>query len=434
MERRTNQLERLGEAVAQTIGSGPDELRRRAQEQALVEHVSARSGKPRRRWLLIPAAATVVVAAVALWLLLPRKDADAPLAFWTGQDLQPGVVGKQWTAPAGRSLHLRFDDGTALELEGGSTGLVAEAKKHRIRVALSQGALRVAIKDKQVRRWIVEAGPYRVTALGTAFLATWNEDRQLFRVTVSNGRVLVQGPGIDRQGLVVGPGGWLAVDHRSGQATFGLSRHSRRPEPLTTPAEPTDPDDDESASDQEPDDQKSSAGAASHLRRKRRLRRAPSAPGARGWKALYDQGAYHEAILAAREAGYAQLLARLSLVRLWQLAEAARYAGASEEAIQALLAIRKRFPGSSRARTAAFLIGRVAIEQQRQYRVAARWLKRYIHESPDGPLAEESLGRLISAYQRSGQRTLAQDAARRYLARYKDGIFVALARSVLRQR
>ena len=73
------------------------------------------------------------------------------------------------------------------------------------------------------------------------------------------------------------------------------------------------------------------------------------------------------------------------------------------------------------------------MEQQRRYCVAARWLGTYADESGTGPLVEESLGRLISAHDRCGNKKQARAAARRYLDRFKDGIFATLARSVLRQ-
>jgi hypothetical protein len=64
-------------------------------------------------------------------------------------------------------------------------------------------------------------------------------------------------------------------------------------------------------------------------------------------------------------------------------------------------------------------------------REAQRWFETYLTEDPDGPLAEEALGRLIDARKEAGARSGARDAATLYLSRHPDGVFADLARATL---
>jgi TolA-binding protein len=164
----------------------------------------------------------------------------------------------------------------------------------------------------------------------------------------------------------------------------------------------------------------------------RRARRARRGRAPAGWRALYGKGRYDEALAAARQQGFAELLTRLGAAELRELADAARFAGEAREAEQALLALRERFPRDRRARVAAFLLGRVAMDLGRRPAQAVTWFQTYLHEDPSGPLAEEALGRLVDALARAGQRARARDAAGQYLGRYPDGLFSELARSVLK--
>jgi TolA-binding protein len=152
-----------------------------------------------------------------------------------------------------------------------------------------------------------------------------------------------------------------------------------------------------------------------------------------GWKAFIEQGKYAEAMKDAEEEGFEALVEKLPLSDLWLLANAARYAGDDAKAKKALTAVRGRFGKSKLAKVAAFLLGRIALESDKDPAAGERWLETYLAEDPGGPLAEEALGRLIDARVKAGHTKDAREAGAAYLQKYPDGIFAELARSVLKK-
>ena len=64
-------------------------------------------------------------------------------------------------------------------------------------------------------------------------------------------------------------------------------------------------------------------------------------------------------------------------------------------------------------------------------RVAKRWFEIYLVEVPNGPLAEEALGRLINIYTNLHQQSHAERVARTYLETYEGGYFTKQARKAL---
>jgi outer membrane protein assembly factor BamD (BamD/ComL family) len=62
---------------------------------------------------------------------------------------------------------------------------------------------------------------------------------------------------------------------------------------------------------------------------------------------------------------------------------------------------------------------------------AVKWFSAYLSEEPGGAWAREASGRLIEAYQASGDPGAAREAAKRYLGRYPDGPHAEFAKRVL---
>jgi hypothetical protein len=152
---------------------------------------------------------------------------------------------------------------------------------------------------------------------------------------------------------------------------------------------------------------------------------APAISGA-SWRELAAAGKYNEALAAAEHAGFAQEIERASAQDLASLADAARYSGRPALAKQALLGQRRRFGARG---ASAFLLGKIAADQQGAGGEAARWFETYLAEEPNGALAEQALGRLLQM--RKGDPALGRATAERYLARYPKGAQAALARSLV---
>jgi hypothetical protein len=156
---------------------------------------------------------------------------------------------------------------------------------------------------------------------------------------------------------------------------------------------------------------------------------SPPSPGRereQSFRDLAAAGKYDEALVAIERAGFAQEIERASSQDLAALADAARYAARPALAKQALLAQRRRFGvrGSS-----AFVLGKIAADQQGTTADAVRWFETYLREEPNGSLAEQALGRVLEL--RKGDPSSARATAERYLARYPNGIHAPLARSLL---
>jgi len=93
-------------------------------------------------------------------------------------------------------------------------------------------------------------------------------------------------------------------------------------------------------------------------------------------------------------------------------------------------AIRARFPSSSDAHTAAFLLGRVAEEQDQSAEEALRWYDRYLAEAPGGEFAGNALGRKMILVSKLQGPDAARPLAERYLQHFPSGPYAAAARDL----
>lgn len=132
--------------------------------------------------------------------------------------------------------------------------------------------------------------------------------------------------------------------------------------------------------------------------------RAQAAPlvagGARpSWKELVAKGRYRDAFAAAEAAGIAQEMERAPAGNLLLLADAARFSASPARAREALLLARRRFGARGQS---AFLLGKIAADQQGSPGDAAAWFETYLREEPGGPFAEEARRRLAAVVDGGG--------------------------------
>ncbi|WP_437635663.1 FecR domain-containing protein [Sorangium sp. So ce854] len=156
-----------------------------------------------------------------------------------------------------------------------------------------------------------------------------------------------------------------------------------------------------------------------------------AAPEVPRWRALALDARYKDALAAAEREGFDALCAAASAGDLHALGDAARLGGGTARAVQAFTALRRRFPGSPEAASAAFLLGRIAQDQSNDPAGAARWFTRYLSEHPGGAFAADAAGRLVEAEDRRGDEASARRAAERYLAAHPSGSHAAYARRLL---
>jgi len=155
--------------------------------------------------------------------------------------------------------------------------------------------------------------------------------------------------------------------------------------------------------------------------------RPGAADGKSSWGKRVAAGDFDGVLAEAQEVGLDAAIAKSSLADLVALADAARYRGRGDLARRALVAQRERFPASSAARTAAFLLGRLG-ENDRE--AAIGWYDRYLAEAPNGEFASEALGRKLVAVQALSGREAARPMAKEYLRRFPRGPYATKAREL----
>jgi hypothetical protein len=258
----------------------------------------------------------------------------------------------------------------------------------------------------------VRAGPFEVRVTGTTFEAAWDPMAERFELTMFEGRVLVSGPNLPPERAVVG-GERLVVSVKDGRMVLS-SKGSSDPAG-DVPLPPSAPS---------PAIAPAPSSLVAAATPKAEVKPPPDTPPK--WKDLAAGGKYKDAFAAAEAAGFSAEVERAPAGDLLLLADAARFSGSPARAREALLAARRRF--SVRGQS-AFLLGKIAADQQGSPGEAVTWFETYLREQPGGPLAEQALGRVVDLSRRASPEA-ARQAAIRYLGRYPDGSYAALARSL----
>jgi transmembrane sensor len=362
---------------------------------------------------VLAAAAILLCTATAGWRL-----------FFDKRALELTVDGKQATTAdrfGGAEPHLvRFSDGSTISLEPSSTLEVTEVDQHRVGVTMRHGAATFDVVHDRESTWEIDAGPFRVRVLGTAFRVEWQAQAQRLSVGVTRGAVRVSGPllGTER---VISAGVTCTVDLITGQAAFGTdARAAGRPE--VEPEREPNSDIEARPAPSAADDRAPTAPSGSPPRV------TPAPPSAVDWRDLERQGQFDKAIKEATLIGVDHIYEAASAEDLMGLARAARLAGRLDISKAALLSCRRRFTGTRDAAMAAYLLGRNAAPVE-----ATRWFSTYLAEQPNGSLAREASGRLIEAQFASGQKEAARAQAQAYLLRYPAGPHADFAKKVLGQ-
>jgi transmembrane sensor len=463
-----NDLETLARDLALEMGEGCERQRLNGHKQVFLNLISSPRKVHWKGWVASLAALSAVGAAlICLWVFVPSNGS---LPFEVGTDKVFGTEGQWLEATQEQSLPVLFADKSSLSLQGSSRARVVASTKRSVQVFLEEGNLTANVVNNGTRRWTFLAGPFEIRDLGTRFSVQWQRSSAELEVVVWEGRVQINGPSLGEAGVVVSANEKFWID------SYGQTMFSKLNSPEDSSSESAEQDVPEVNSDAEsnkqalPDTAPPSAegrfhsASANKKQPYRRFRvhhensrsakvREPNPLSAGSdrqlgynisslvsvmksmpeeWQTLFEQGRYNEFMALVKKSGLEQWLGALDLPDLWRLAEAARYAKQNADASQALLAVRHRFPSTWHARVAAYLLGRLAMQRTQDLEFALKWLTTYLHEDPDGSLAEEALGQLISVYQHLGRNQEAQETAKAYLQHYPGGMFTFLAKSVIK--
>jgi ferric-dicitrate binding protein FerR (iron transport regulator) len=385
----------------------------------------AESGGRRRAkvWMSAAAMAAVVAAIFIGRPLFVRPaltfDVDTPVVSQRDYLLVPD------TAPSG---HVSFSDGSKLTLAPGGRGRIVALHAEGAEIGLEEGRASLEVVHRPGARWSVAAGPFAVLVTGTAFDVRWSGAEQTFEVALRSGSVTIRGP-LAATGIELAAGQKLIADLRT--AELRIERLTPETRDLTaelsTDAKPNEPAITNAlrmATGTPPSSRDSELAS-----RARTPRREASDEAKPSWPQRVATGDFQGVLLDAEQRGIGSTLAQGTLADLVALADAARYAGRVDVAHRALVAQRERFARSSAARTAAFLLGRLA-DTGGQPSAAIGWYDRYLVESPGGEFASEALGRKLVAVQRVSGAASARPVAQEYLRRFPQGPYAAKAREL----
>lgn len=401
--------------------SARDALRQRL---ASLEVHSPRQRRPRiRRWAASLVAAAALFAGVLVYLTLPGREL---LEVRVGESSAPPLIGAWLGAPDDERLPLLFSDGTRLELAPRSRARLREMRPEGARVELGSGTLRVNVVPRATTDYWIHAGPFAVHVTGTRFDVRFDPKDQSFTLSLEEGHV-------ELSGCVFGKSRRLAAGqtvHAScTKRTLEVEYGDRLP-----PSTPPTPDVSAVEAQANERTETSAAPVPSPQRvlpPKRELTGRAPPPAGDTWAAAAERGAYTQAFERAKRAGFEAECARSNAQQLAALADSARLAGAFREAKHALLTLRSRFPNTDEAALAAFTLGRMEFDGARPRRSSITWFQTYLKEQPRGPMKREAIGRLIEAFQATGDLPAARALASSYLREYPSGPHAELASRVL---
>jgi TolA-binding protein len=362
--------------------------------------------QPRRQpsisyaWPLAAAMLAVVLGMSGYWLTRSRKTEIAITSPHAGT---ASSVRLELSALGPASLELT--EGVTAELSARTLAYRTEQAPGEHRVTLEKGRLRLSIDPARHMHWTVLAGGYEVSVVGTIFSVERLLDGAEIDVKVERGRVSVSGGSLGSERVMVDAGHQL----RGRPAGFAVTDLTADSPPLPSPE----------GSGVVETERSPAAGAS------------PATDDV-AFIARYRMRDYRGALEAAERSGFSGLLERLDRKSLAQLADAARLAGNVARARQALTRLRERFPASTEATDAAFLLGRLYADSLSDAAGAARYFDLYLTERPEGAYADEAEGRSMVTHREAGDIARARQVASHYLARFPSGPYASTARSILR--
>jgi len=413
-------------SFADVIRDGADGRTAMELEEGLAE-LSARiaTSRSRRqrtiRWSLIGATAGLCALVTVHIVSDARRGgaaspASAPLYAVEGGSV---LAGGYLRESGHDGIKLSFSEGSRFELTSGTRGRLRAADKEGARVAIEQGTARFQVVPGSDRRWLVEVGPFIVTVKGTVFTVSWDSSNERFELMLRRGCVVVSGPV---------SGGDIVL-----RANQRLVVNLPKAETVIT-------DEDPAGADHEPGASVTAPGPV--VLGPPLVRDKPAASGplaaslpsknSRRWTEALASGNWDSILEDVERTGVEAALDKATSEELFALASAARYRHRPDLARSALLAERRRFPGSARAIDAVFFLGRVEESRERGARQAISLYDEYLARTPTGSYAAEALGRKMTIVRETDGAAEARPIAEEYLRRFPKGSYAGPARTLRR--
>ena len=315
---------------------------------------------------------------------------------------------------------LLFNEGSKFVLTPGTRARLRAVTVEGARLALDHGTASFQITPNPERRWWVEAGPFLVSVRGTDFTVVWDPTSEQFEVKLRHGRVAVSGPFLGEE-LILRPGQNLRVNLGARETVIT----DGRTENVSAPA----------GSQSAPLPTASARVAALPSAALAPLAPGSASPGLGGehrWREAVAKGQWDRILADIERDGVEASLQTLSSDDLFALADAARYRRRPDLARSALLTQRERFPNSSRASDAVFLLGRVEESRASGKATAVKRYDEYLARAPSGTYAAEALGRKMILVKELQGPESARHIAEEYLQRFPSGSYADAARTLVR--
>jgi hypothetical protein len=374
----------------------------------LERRMAGRRGRQGLRFALL-AVGSAAIAGLTGFVIRARfgeRPAEAITFAIDGRPSPPNGAAVPYVHATGESV-LSFSDGTRIEMAPRARGRVMALNARGGRIAIEDGRAHVDVAHRAGAEWLFQAGPFAITVHGTAFTVGWSASDAHFELRMETGVVSVKGP-VSGGEIVLRAGETLSIGLRDGPSTA------------------SEPDLPESTAPISPAVRATGTAPPEPGRDVRRMRAQES------WPLQLAEGRAGDVIKDARRLGLPGVLATRSNEDLAALADAARYRRDPGLAREALLAQRDRFPGSTRAVEASFLLGRLADESTDGPARALGWYDRYLQEAPRGAYVSEALGRKMMVLERAHRREEAAAIATTYLQRFPRGTYAAAAEALAR--
>jgi len=395
----------------------------------LFARVAAKAARRAKvvRWSLAGVCATIctllVVQIAAVW----RERVPEPTALAYRVEGGSVLAGGYLRDSGNAGIRLFFNEGTKVEFKPGARGRLRSVDKEGTRVVLDQGSASFDVARSKERRWLVEAGPFSVAVKGTFFTVSWDPQSESFELRLQHGSVVVSGP-MPGGDIELRAGQRLLVDLPKQQtliteeqaaapatsfappSSANTGSVSSAPAPVDAPTPAKD------APGTSPSSTVATASSSSKLERKS------------SWADHLANGRWDRILEEVEQKGLDATLESAPSEDLFALADAARYRRRTDMARAALLAQRRRFPGSSRSVDAAFLLGRV--EEARDRARAISWYDAYLERAATGTYSAEAWGRKMVLTNELKGRLSARPIAEEYLRRFPNGSYARAARAL----
>ena len=178
---------RNGAEVSAVDGWQETGLERLSRSVIVVKRIAPR----RRRWpaFFLAAAAFALVIGGTFWMDLGDRAKKVTCEVQGAELNNPNYV----IAPENSTAHLKFSDGSTVDLERSARLRVQQATPHGATLLLERGTAVTHVVHRSNSSWKLFAGPFEIAVIGTRFQAGWDPVTETLQVDLYEGTLQIGG-------------------------------------------------------------------------------------------------------------------------------------------------------------------------------------------------------------------------------------------------